>query len=105
MGKRLLSRGAARTVDAAYARGGTTAYGGRVRPLQFRVGARYAWPDLNQRTGEFGLRIAPEIHVGGLVHAGHGAARRAAFGGLVLAADVFHGVFEQRLGRVAALLR
>jgi hypothetical protein len=51
------------------------------------------------------LPAAPEVDVGNLVHAGDRAARRAGFGGVVFAADIFERVFHQRLGRVAALLR
>ena len=51
------------------------------------------------------MLAAPEIDVGNLVHAGNGAARGAAFGGEVLAADILECVFHQRLGGVTALLR
>ncbi len=49
-------------------------------------------------------RLSRKAQAADLVHAGYGASRRARLDGAVFAADVFHGVLQQRLAGVAALL-
>jgi hypothetical protein len=55
--------------------------------------------------GGDGLGGAPEIHVRRVVHAGHGAARSAAFFRDELAADIVLRILRQWFGGIAALLR
>src|ERR1019366_2751559 len=55
--------------------------------------------------GRDSLGRAPEVHIGGVVHAGDGAARRATFFGDELPADMLDRIVRQRNRRIAALLR
>src|ERR1022692_3806460 len=64
-----------------------------------------AWVTRSHRRYGQSLRIAPVFDGAGLVGAGDGAARRALLGRAVLAPDILHRVLEQRLARVATLLR
>ena len=54
--------------------------------------------------GADGLRSAPVIDVGNLVHARYGAVRRTALFRDELAPDVVDGVLLERLSRISALL-
>src|SRR5579884_275810 len=51
------------------------------------------------------LRVAEEVEVRDLMHAGDGAVRGAALLGQVLAPHIGRGISGQRAGRIAALLR
>src|SRR5947208_1914705 len=55
-------------------------------------------------TGGDGLRSAPVVDVGDLVHAGDGAMRGATFFRDELTPDIVDGVLLERLSRISALL-